>query len=296
MRCTNRHAVVTGASTGIGRATAHRLCREGYHVFTSVRRRQDAERLEQTFPGLLTGMLMDVTKPAEISRAADVVGAHVGDAGVDALVNNAGVGIAWPVELVPLEKLRSLFAVNVEGQIAVTQAMLPLIRRASGRIVMIGSIGDRITMPFAGPLCASKCALRSLTDALRMELAAWNIRVVLVEPAAIRTDAVAKVKRDAERAEQEFGPAGWALYGGAFSDMMARAMAEETAGSDPAVVAAVVSHVLAQRRPRTRYLAGKRAHVLATAAHLPTFLLDGVRRKFFKLPRRGAQVGAFYRT
>jgi NAD(P)-dependent dehydrogenase (short-subunit alcohol dehydrogenase family) len=295
MSCTKRHVVVTGASTGIGRATALRLCRDGFHVFATVRRREDAEHLEQAASEGLTAILMDVTVTSEIAAAAESVRTHLGDGGLDALVNNAGVGLAWPIELIPLEKLREQFGINVEGQIAVTQAFLPLIRRVAGRIVMIGSIGDRITMPFGGALCSTKHALRSLTDALRMELAPWNIRVILVEPASIRTDAVDKFERNVRQAEQDFGKAGWALYGDAFSNMTARALAEEMRGSPPDVVAAVVSRALDQRRPRTRYVAGNRARLLATLAKLPAPILDGLRRKIFNLPRPGAKTnGVLY--
>jgi NAD(P)-dependent dehydrogenase (short-subunit alcohol dehydrogenase family) len=282
--------VVTGASTGIGRATALRLCRDGFHVFATVRRREDAESLERAMGGSLTGVLMDVTANHEIAAAAEIVRSHVGDKGLDAIVNNAGVGAAWPVELIPLEKLRRLFSVNLEGQVAVTQAFLPLLRRAAGRIVMMGSIGDRITMPFAGPLCATKYALRSLTDALRIELAPWNIRVVLVEPASIRTEAVDKLEHDVLEAEREFGSAGWALYGEAFRSMTARALALESRGSHPDVVAAVVSRALATRRPRTRYIVGRDALVLAMLARLPGPMLDALRARIFKLPHSGAKL------
>ncbi|HYY79708.1 MAG TPA: SDR family NAD(P)-dependent oxidoreductase [Actinomycetes bacterium] len=288
MPCSNRHAVVTGASTGIGRATALRLCRDGFHVFATVRRHQDAHALEQAAHGPLTGLLMDVTASGEIGQATEVVRSHVADRGLDALVNNAGIGVAWPVELVPPDKLRWQLATSVEGQVAVTQALLPLLRRAKGRIVMIGSIGDRITMPFAGPLAAAKHALRSLTDALRLELAPWGIRVVLVEPASIRTDAVDKLERDVRAAEQEFGPDGWALYGDAYRHMMARSLAREAGGSDPEVVAAVVWQAIARRRPRRRYLVGRDARLLATVAALPLPLLDRLRGKVFDQPRPGS--------
>jgi NAD(P)-dependent dehydrogenase (short-subunit alcohol dehydrogenase family) len=292
MSCTKKHAVVTGASTGIGRATALRLCRDGFHVFATVRRPEDGQLLEATASGPLTSILMDVSTPHQIEEAAEIVRSHVDAAGLDALVNNAGVGVAWPVELVPLEKLRRQFGVNVEGQVAVTQALLPLVRRAVGRIVMIGSIGDRIMIPFGGPLNSSKYALRALTDALRLELAPWKIKVVLLEPASIKTDAVDKLEHDMNVAEQEFGPGGWALYGGAFRNMTARFLALEAHGSHPDVVAAAVSRALGARRPRARYTVGKNARVLSAIAKLPTPILDVLRRRMFNQPRRGAHAGA----
>lgn len=290
MLCTDRHAVVTGASTGIGRATALRLAARGFHVFATVRRPADAEALQRAPRVHLTPLIMDVTEREQIAEAVESVRTHVEPRGLDVLVNNAGVGLAWPVELIPPDAFRAQLAVNVEGQLAVTQAFLPLIRQATGRIVMIGSIGDRITIPFAGPLTASKHALLGLTEALRLELAPWNIRVVLVEPAGIRTDAVDKLERDAEATLQRFGPRGRALYGAAIQAMTARAVAREAQGSPPEVVAAVVLRAIEHPRPKARYLVGKDARILATVAKLPPVMLDALRRRFFGLPRPGSMA------
>jgi NAD(P)-dependent dehydrogenase (short-subunit alcohol dehydrogenase family) len=282
--------VVTGTSTGIGRATALHLAARGFHVFATVRRQADAEALQRGAHDQVTPLIMDVTEREQIAEAVAAVRAHVDGRGLDALVNSAGIGLAWPMELVPLDAFRRQVPVNVEGPLAVTQAFLPLIRQASGRIVMIGSIGDRITMPFAGPLTAAKHALLALTEALRLELAPWNIHVVLVEPASIRTDAVAKLERDAAAALQQFGPEGRALYGPAFQEMTKRAVAHEARGSPPEVVAAVVARAIESPRPKARYLVGKNARLLAGAAKLPPFALDALRRRFFGLPRPGSMV------
>lgn len=292
MTCPHRHAVVTGASTGIGRATTLRLAARGFHVFATVRRPVDAEALAAAAHDPITPLIMDVTAPDQIAQAVEAVRTHVGQRGLDALVNNAGVGLAWPMELVPLDAFRAQLAVNVDGQLAVTQAFLPLIRQATGRVIMIGSIGDRITIPFAGPLTASKHALLALTEALRLELAPWNIRVVLVEPGGIRTDAVAKLARDAEVALQQFGTEGRALYGAAFQAMTSRAVAREAHGSPPEVVAAAVVWAIESPAPKARYLVGKDARLLATVAQLPPFILDALRRRFFGLPRPGSMVQA----
>ena len=130
MQCSNRHALVTGASTGMGRAIALSLGRRGFHVFATVRRQEDGEALQRDSVGCLTPVLMDVTNHTQITQAVEQVTAHAGDHGLDALVNNAGVALAWPLELVPLDKFRWQFEVNVDGQLAVTQAFLPLVRRA----------------------------------------------------------------------------------------------------------------------------------------------------------------------
>jgi len=290
MHCSKRHVLVTGASSGMGQAITLRLAGRGTHVFATVRRPEDGQSLQVDAIGQITPLLMDVTRQDQIAMAAQMVGEHVGQRGLDALVNNAGVGLAWPLELVPLEQFRAQFEVNVDGQLAVTQAFLPLIRRATGRVIMIGSIADRITPPFVGPLAASKHALLALTEALRLELAPWNIRVVLIEPGNIRTEAGEKFEKDAAAALQQFEPGARALYADAFSRMTSRFAARHQRGSDPDVVAAVVLTALETPRPRARYLVGKDAQLFAAVAKLPPCILDSLRRRIFGLRRPGTSA------
>lgn len=288
MNCSRRHALVTGASTGMGHAIALSLARRGMHVFATVRRTQDGEGLQRDSVGCLTPLLPDVTNHDQIAQAVELVNAHAGDSGLDALVNNAGVALAWPLEFVPLDKFRWQFEVNVDGQLAVTQAFLPLIRRAAGRVIMISSIADRLTPPFIGPLAASKHALLALTEALRLELAPWRIRVVLVEPGNIRTEAGGKFERDAAVTLQQFEPAARALYADAFRSMTTLFGARHQRGSHPDVVAAVVISAIESPRPQARYLVGKDARLFSVLAKLPPVVLDGLKRRVFGLPRVGA--------
>ena len=196
MTCTRAHTLVTGASSGIGRATALRLAAAGQHVYAGVRTEADAAALAQAAAGWeLTPVILDVTDPVQIAAAATTVTDHVGPAGLDGLVNNAGIGVAAPTELLPLDTFRRLLEINVVGQLAVTQTFLPLLRAARGRIVVISTIGVRFRPPFAGPLDATKAALAELAHALRQELAPWGIRVILIEPASIASAAADKVAR-----------------------------------------------------------------------------------------------------
>ena len=203
MNCARKHTLVTGSSSGIGRATALRLAAAGQHVYAGVRKPADGERLTRSAAGEggeITPLILDVTEPGHIAAAAAAIEEHTGSAGLDGLVNNAGYGLASPAELVPLDAFRRQLDVNVTGQLAVTQAMLPALRRARGRIVMVSTIGVRFSPPFAGPLDAAKAALTALGEALRQELAPWGVRVVLVEPATINSGAADKVTRDAAAA------------------------------------------------------------------------------------------------
>ena len=172
--------LVTGASSGIGRATAVRLAGEGHHVFAGVRQAADAEALAAM--DHITPVILDVTDAGQIAAAAKTVAGAVGDAGLHGLVNNAGGGLIYPMELLPLQTFRDVLEVDTVGQLAVTQAFLPLLRVARGRVVMIGTIGTRFTPPFAGALVGAKAALTALGDALRQELAPWGVRVVVVQP------------------------------------------------------------------------------------------------------------------
>lgn len=286
--CSRRHVVVTGASSGMGRATALRMAAAGWHVFAGVRRDRDGQALTDAATGSLTPVRLDVTRPADVAQARLAVAEHVGAAGLDGLINNAGIGMTGPTELLPLADFRRLFEVNVIGQIAVIQAFLPALRRASGRIVLIGSIGRRITVPFGAPIAETKSAIKSLADALRLELAPWNIRVVLLEPASIHTEAADKVERAARQAADSFPPEYRDLYADTYLGMIARFLARERRGSRPEVVADRVSRVLAARRPRACYLVGKDSWRLAALGRLPTPVLDAVRRRLFGLPRPGS--------
>jgi NAD(P)-dependent dehydrogenase (short-subunit alcohol dehydrogenase family) len=288
--CTHPHVLVTGASSGIGRATALRLATSGCHVFAGVRKPADGTALADAAAGELTPLLLDVTDTQQITAAVKTIAGHVGDAGLAGLVNNAGIGLFGPLELIPIEQFRRQLEVNVTGQLAVTQAFLPLLRRARGRIIMIGSIGARFTPPFVGPLAASKSALATIGEALRQELAPWDIRVVVVEPASVRTEAVGKLERDARQLMDRATPTGRALYQDAFRRLVATFAAQHEKGSPPEVVAEAVAHALTTPQPRARYLVGKNSRCMAILATLPTPVLDALRRRQAHQPAPGSRV------
>jgi NAD(P)-dependent dehydrogenase (short-subunit alcohol dehydrogenase family) len=289
--CARSHVVVTGTSSGIGRATALELAEAGYHVYAGARRPADAPAPPPAGPGEITPLLLDVTDPAQIGAAADAVAAHTGPAGLDGLVNNAGIGVFGPLEILPIEQFRLQLEVNVTGQLAVTQALLPLLRRARGRIVLIGSIGTRFTPPFTGPVSASKSAIATMADALRQELAPWDIGVVLIEPASIHTEAVDKLARNTERLLDGAGPRARALYADDFRRFVSIGLARERNGSPPRVVARAVAGALTVPRPHPRYLVGKDALPMAAlAALVPTRLLDALRRRVAHQPAPGSRL------
>src|SRR5712691_5002789 len=177
--------VITGAASGIGEACALHLDKLGFCVFAGVRREVDGAALQGKASERLTPLLLDVTDAASIRFAVEIVATGVVETGLAGLVNNAGITVAGPLEFLPVSELRRQLEVNVIGQVAVTQAFLPLLRRGQGRIVNMGSLAGRIATPFIGPYHASKFAMEALTDSLRMELRRWGMHVSLIEPGFI---------------------------------------------------------------------------------------------------------------
>jgi len=269
-----RAVLVTGASTGIGEACAIALDRAGFRVFAGVRRDADADALRAEASERLEPVMLDVTDEASIAATCRRIADAVGDAGLAGVVNNAGISVAGPLEFVPLDELRRQLEVNVIGQIAVTQAVLPMIRAARGRIVFIGSVSGKLATPFVGPYAASKFAVEALADALRVELRPWRIPVSVVEPGSIATPIWEKGLAAADELERRLPPQARDLYGDAIDAV--RAMAKKTAarGIPPARVASAVLHALTSPRPRTRYPVGVDARVQAVLAGL---VPDGVR-------------------
>ena len=278
--------VITGTSSGIGEACALYLDELGYRVFAGVRRPEDGATVKSRASARLTPLLLDVTDAVSIHQAAETVRAAVGLAGLAGLVNNAGIGVGGPLEVVPPADLRKLFEVNVIGQVAVTQAFLPLLRQGRGRIVNMGSIAGRVATPFLGPYSASKFALEALTDAMRMELQPWGIHVSIVEPGAIESRIWDKARQSADEMEAAADPEAKARYGEAVARVR-EAMAQAAQRAIPArVVAEAVAHALRAARPKTRYLVGLDAKLRAVlAAWLPDRVQDWLLAKALKLPK-----------
>jgi NAD(P)-dependent dehydrogenase (short-subunit alcohol dehydrogenase family) len=218
-------------------------------------------------------LALDVTYAAQIAAAAEAVGPEL-----DGLVDNAGIAIAAPLEIVPLDELRRQLEVNVVGQIAVLQAFLPALRRARGRVVLMGSIGGRSALPFLGPYAASKHALEAFADVLRVELRPWGMAVSIVEPASVRTAIWTKGAAQADVMRESALPEADGLYAERVERFRAVAL-ERGPGIDPDVVARAVAHALTASRPRARYVVGKDAHIRAWIERLPTRLRDRVLEK-----------------
>lgn len=252
--------LITGASSGIGRASALRLAGAGWTVLAGVRAHADGERLAaEASPAALRPIELDVTDEAQIGAAAALVREEYGGR-LDALVNNAGIAVGGPLELLALQDLREQFEINVFAQVALTQALLPALRSARGRIVLVSSIGGRVALPFTAPYGASKHALEAIGDALRMELRRSQVQVALIEPGSVATPIWDKGRQAA--AAVEIPDAYGAIYGDVPA-AMDRALRETgQRGVPPEAVAATIERALTTRRMRARYVVGRDAHVM----------------------------------
>lgn len=268
--------VVTGASTGIGRACALRMDQRGWTVFAGVRKQADGESLARAASDRLVPVMLDVTDDEAIAETTTRVEEAVGNAGLGGLVNNAGITVQGPLEYLPVEDLRKQFDVNVTAQLAVTQAFLPALRRAKGRIVFMSSISGRAgALPLIGPYSASKRALEALAESLRGELLPWDIKVVLIEPGSIATPIWAKGDATFDDLVASLPPEGRERYGQALE--RGRKIGAETGrrGIPPERVADKVEHALVSTRPRIRYLVGVDAKARAYVEPVvPTWARD----------------------
>jgi short-subunit dehydrogenase len=280
-----RAVVITGASTGIGAACALRLDRLGFTVFAGVRRSEDGVALQQAASDRLVPLELDVTDLTTIQKSQAVVSEATRDRGLFGLINNAGIAVVGPLEAVPISDLRQQLEVNVIGQVAVTQAFLPLVRQARGRIVNMGSIAGLSTMPLMGPYSASKFALEAITDALRLEVRQWGIHVVIVEPGAITTPIWNKSAIEAAERETAIGSELRTLYRPLVAAV--RKVVEDASkraiSSD--AVAKVVEEALTSPSPKTRYLVGTDAKFRALMVKLlPDRISDKLLTWILKLP------------
>ncbi|MGH2800904.1 MAG: SDR family oxidoreductase [Thermoleophilaceae bacterium] len=263
--------LVTGASSGIGEATALHLKELGFDAVGAVRKDQDAERLAAT--GLRT-VRLDVTDTDSISAARS----ELGDGPLAGLVNNAGIAVAAPLEFLPLDQLRHQLEINLIGQVAVTQAFLPALRAGSGRIVNVSSIGGRVALPLVGAYNASKFALEAISDSLRRELHSQGVDVIVIEPGGVKTPIWKKGDELAAELTADMPPEAGRLYGGLIEALRRETtkITSET-GIEPREVAETIGRALTAKRPRARYLVGRDAKMRGPVAKLlPDRVMDRV--------------------
>ena len=287
---TRKTIFITGATAGIGRHAALHLASRGHHVIATGRRLAELEALAAAAPaGAITPLRLDVNDPADIARATAEVGRLTGDRGVDVLINNAGYATAGPlVELADAE-LRAQFETNVFGLMSVARALLPaMLARGHGRVLNVSSVSGRIPAPLLGAYHASKYALEALSDALRMEVAALGVQVVLIEPGTIRTEFATRTNSEIKRIRPT---------NSRYATVYDRAAAMEARfarmAADPDHVTRAIARAIDAQRPRARYVAPRRFLVLiALIRILPTRWVDAAMVRVFGLTRAALGPGS----
>lgn len=279
--------LITGASTGIGEACARTLDSLGYRVFAGVRQEKDGEALRQGASPRLVPVCLDVTEVETISTTVTTISELTGSEGLFGVVNNAGIASGGPLEFLPIKTMRRQLEVNLVGQLAVTQACLPLIRKARGRIVNMGSIAGLFCSPFQAPYSISKFALEAMTDGLRNELRPWGIHVAIIEPGNIATPIWKKSLQAYDEMSSEMPVQIYEYYGPVIEKMRGH-IARKNPKVQPGAVVDAVIHALTSDRPKTRYLVGKDAITIKQISRLPDRVKDWLIAR--KLPKYGDEL------
>lgn len=250
-----KNLLISGCSTGIGRACALHFSNKGYHVFAGVRKESDAASLKEAdSSGNLEPVMLDVTNEFQMGEFRAKLDQRIGDTGLAGLINNAGVDGAGPLEFVDPNLVRSVFDVNLMGPLLLTQAFLPLIRTGHGRIITVGSLSGKISTIFNGPYCISKFGVEAFSDTLRAELAPHGIHVSLIEPGFIETPMVQGFEAQIDARLEALGEKGREYYGEKLQKFASSFMQMATRALPPQAVTNVIEHALEASRPKTRYV------------------------------------------
>ncbi len=265
-----RTALITGASTGIGAAAAHALSKDGWQIYAGVRNVEDGQKLRETTPGI-TPVMLDVTNRQQIEDAFETIASV--ESSLDALINNAGIALGGPLEYLPIDRLRHLFEVNLFGALAVTQRFLPMLRQAtSPRLIFVGSISGRLPVPYIAPYSASKFALRSIAEALRVELAP-AITVSLIEPGNVKTPIWQKGRETGNAMRSLIPENAPPHYHSAIEALLRQTEMGERTGMPVERVTEAIKHALSPR-PRSNYLVGIPARIGSILAMFPASIRD----------------------
>jgi NAD(P)-dependent dehydrogenase (short-subunit alcohol dehydrogenase family) len=275
--------LITGAGRGIGRGVALRMASRGWEVHAGVRRSEDGESLAaEAAGGTIAPVTLDVTDQDAIAALDGALPARL-----DAVVNNAGLVVDGPIEGLSLKALRDQFDVNVIGQVAVTQAVLPRLRESRGRVVFMSSVSGRLATPWTGAYNASKFAIEGLADSMRMELRPWGIKVILVEPTSTDTDMWRDALHQLDRTEASLSPSHRMLYAKHLAGMRRTTKVIQKQAVPPERVVDVVERALTATRPRARYPVGVLSKIqLAAGALTPTRVMDVSLARLTGVPRK----------
>lgn len=284
-----KSVLISGASTGIGKALSLELDQQGYQVFAGVRNPNDATALHSQASSRLTPIILDVTLPETISTTCTEVNAQTGGE-LFCLVNNAGISIGGALEFLPIQDFRQQMEVNLVGQLALTQACLPMLRKATGRVIFVSSVSGRLSTPFNGPYAASKAALVAMADALRMELAPWGVMITVLIVGSVQTPIWEKAAHTAGGIVRRLPADAWKLYGKYQKRAGAFYLQTGRSGLRVEKVVKIIQHTLDVNRPKEYVLVGSDAVIFELMAKLlPVRLRDWLVRRQMGLLGNKAQ-------
>lgn len=267
----NKAVLITGASSGIGKACALHLDKIGFKVFAGIRKKDDGEKLKKESSEKLTPVILDVTKDDTIADTINLINSHT-EYPLFGLVNNAGISVSGVLEVTPVEEFRKVIEVNVLGLHAVTRAALPLLRKNRGRIVNVASAASLFALPGGSSYSASKFAVRAITDSLRLEVNPFGVKVSLVAPGSIKTEIWSKADQYRKKLQQNISPELGETY--KMFKKAADRLHEDIKPLEPLEVAKVIEHALTSKKPKILYLVGSEAKKAYWISKLPRGFVD----------------------
>jgi len=265
-----KYVFITAANSGIGKYCTMAMDRAGFNVLAGVHRH--GEELEKEASDRLKLIRIDITDTESVAAAKKEIESIVGENGLYAVVNMAGLSGMGPVEFTPVEEVKKVFDVNVFGTYNVIQAMIPLVRKTKGRIVNVSSDAGLVAYPFAAPYCSSKSAVEAISDSLRVELRPWDIKVVLIEPGNVKTNMWQKAVDGVQKQMDKLPPEAIDLYRTEYEKWANM----QTQGMPPQKIADTLMEILTTKNPKTRYVVGTDAKISELISHLPDKLRDAV--------------------
>ena len=282
-----RWVFVTGASSGVGRSTTLLLSNNGFKVLASVRKESDGFELQSQNPDYIHPVMVELRDQSTIQDAARLTADTTGNAGLYGLVNSAAMLHCGPLEYFPRDLWFEQYDVNLFGPMALTQALLPVIRKAGGRIINIGAVGGGVSLPFYGAIASSKIAFQAVNDCLRRELHPFGIHVSIIEPSGIATPANTKMRESVTQFLNELEPLGQERYGEAMDEFSQWAFTRHQKSLTPEEVAHAALKALEARKPKTRYRVGLDSKASALLMKLlPDRWFDKALLRVAKLPLR----------
>ncbi len=276
----DKSVVITGTSSGIGKACVLNLDKHGFKIFATVRKTKDYRNIQRETSKNVIPLILDLSDENSIKSAYSIVSANVGESGLSGLINNAAIAIGGSLEFMSITDIRKQFEINLFGQIAMIQTFLPLLRKGSGRIINISSTNGWVSFPFMGAYCATKYALEAISDALRLELEKWKIPVSVINPNKIISPIWEKSISITNSLFEKLPPEAKSYYDTILSGVIKTIRKTAYTALTPDIIVKAVFHALTAKKPKIRYLPSFETKILFLVSKiLPKKMLNTIIKK-----------------